>query len=136
MTNLGPIALDVDPIHLAGDGTSARIEGFGFDPPSFEAYMRDHCNPADPGRLAMIEHSETEWGMWECHTGGDELVVVLSGIARFIQQVDGEERPTVVPAGKAIVNPAGVWHTADVIEPFSALYLTPCPGTEHRPRQT
>lgn len=23
---------------------------------------------------------------------------------------------------------------ADVIEPFSAVYLTPCPGTKHRPR--
>jgi hypothetical protein len=27
-----------------------------------------------------------------------------------------------------------VWHTANVRKPMRALYLTPCPGTQHRPR--
>jgi len=26
------------------------------------------------------------------------------------------------------------WHTADVETPINALYITPCPGTEHKPR--
>ena len=85
MTSLDPISLDNDPVHLAGDGGSVRIEGFGFDPRSFEAYMGEHCTSTDPGRLAMIEHSDTAWGMWECHTAGDELVIVISGVAQFIQ---------------------------------------------------
>jgi hypothetical protein len=33
-----------------------------------------------------------------------------------------------------MINPAGVWHTADVEEPMKAIYITPCPGTQHRPR--
>ncbi len=126
--------LDVDPIHISGSGVAARLGGFGFDPPSFEAYIAQRCTADDPGRLAMIEHSREAWGMWECHHAGDEVVIVISGVARFIQDVGGEQVHTRVTAGGAIINPAGVWHTADVEEPFSAVYLTPCPGTEHRPR--
>lgn len=37
-------------------------------------------------------------------------------------------------AGQAAINPRGVWHTADVHEPGSALFITPGRGTEHRPR--
>jgi hypothetical protein len=33
-----------------------------------------------------------------------------------------------------MINPAGVWHTADVEEPVKAIYITPCPGTQHRAR--
>jgi uncharacterized cupin superfamily protein len=129
-----PTRLDRDPIHLSASGAAVRIDGFGFDPPSFEAYIAERCTDDDAGRLAMVEHSPEPWGMWECHTAGDEVVIVLSGVARFIQEVGGEQVETRVTAGEAIVNPAGVWHTADVEEPFSAVYLTPCPGTEHRPR--
>jgi hypothetical protein len=35
---------------------------------------------------------------------------------------------------EAVINPAGVPHTANVIEAFLALYITPGPGTEHIPR--
>lgn len=82
----------------------------------------------------MVEHSPESWGMWECHTAGDEVVIVISGTANFIQEIDGQEVRTAVRAGEAVINPAGVWHTADADAPFSAIYLTPCPGTEHRPR--
>ena len=37
-------------------------------------------------------------------------------------------------AGDVIVNPAGVWHTADVHEPGAILTVTPGRGTENRPR--
>ena len=37
-------------------------------------------------------------------------------------------------AGLGVVNPAGVWHTADVHEPGDILSITPGRGTEHKPR--
>lgn len=131
----GPFDLGVTPIHL-GDGATGAvpIEGFGFDGPSFGAYAEAHCKPGAPGRLAMIESSPTNWGAWECHTEGDEVVIVLEGRGTFIQQIDGSERRTPFEPGTTLINPKGVWHTADVEVPMKAIYLTPIPGTEHRPR--
>lgn len=54
--------------------------------------------------------------------------------AANLESTSGALHHCRVVAGEAIINSAGVWHTADVEEPFSALYLTPCPGTQYRPR--
>jgi uncharacterized cupin superfamily protein len=62
--------------------------------------------------------------MWDCHRGGDEMVIVISGVALFIQEIDGAQVRTRVTAGQAMLNPAGTWHTADVEEPFAAGYAT------------
>jgi mannose-6-phosphate isomerase-like protein (cupin superfamily) len=137
MTNVQPgegISLTQVPVHFAADGGARTIGAFTFDPPGFEAYISANTTLADPGRLVFVEHSDASWGMWECHTAGDEMVILLSGVALFIQEIDGSTVRTRVTAGQAVLNPAGVWHTADVEEPFDAIYLTPCPGTKHRPR--
>ena len=137
LTANGPgdgVALDHTPLHLAPAQRVVPIDGFEFDGPSFERYIAEHTSDAEPGRLVFVEHSDAAWGMWECHPAGDEIVVVLSGVARFAQELDGAVVWTRVTAGQAVVNPAGVWHTANVEVPFSAMYLTPCPGTVHRPR--
>jgi quercetin dioxygenase-like cupin family protein len=68
------------------------------------------------------------------HPAGDEVVVVLCGHQTLIQEIDGEQRRIDLHAGHAVINPRGVWHTADVHEPGSALFITPGQGTEHRPR--
>lgn len=134
----GPFDLSKTPIHLdprAGpENTALPVSGFNFDGESFERYTAEHCGPGAPGRLVMIESSPTDWGAWECHTEGDEIVIVLEGKAVFIQTIDGVERRTPVGPGSTIINPAGVWHTADVEEPMRAIYMTPCPGTQHRAR--
>ena len=129
-----PSSLETDPIHLNGSLSAIPVSSFRFTPDGFRAYMAAHCSVEDPGRIVMIEHSSTDWPMWERHTAGDEVVIVISGTARFIQELDGDPAPLTLSAGEAVINPAGVWHTADVVQPFSAVYLTPCPGTEHRPR--
>jgi len=59
---------------------------------------------------------------------------LVSGKAELVQDLDGTERRATLTAGQAVVNPRGVWHTADVIEPGRALFITPGRGTEHRPR--
>lgn len=137
MSNVEPgagIALDTTPVHFAASGSASRIDGFTFDPSGFEAYIAAKTSKVDPGRLVFTERSADSWGMWECHRAGDEMVIIITGVAIFIQEIDGAEVRTRVTAGQAVLNPAGTWHTADVEVPFTAIYLTPCPGTEHRPR--
>ena len=132
-TNVGPFDLGVTPIHLDFNGPAVPLTGFGFDGPSFESYIASHCADG-PGRIVMIEASPSNWRHWECHTLGDELVIVLAGKANFIQEVSGKEVVLPVEAGSTIINPRGVWHTADIVEPIKAIYLTPAKGTEHRER--
>lgn len=129
----GPFDLSKSPIHLGAVATSVQHD-FGFDGPAFGAYIEANCTDADGGRLVMIEESPTDWGSWECHNNADELVIVLEGAGTFIQQLAAGEVRTPFAAGDTFINPKGVWHTADVTAPMRAIYLTPCPGTEHRPR--
>jgi quercetin dioxygenase-like cupin family protein len=133
----GPFDLKSTPIHLGSlagaEQPAVPLPGFAFDGPAFESYVANHCT-SGPGRLIMVESTPQSWSAWECHTEGDEIVVVLEGKAEFIQEIDGEERRAVVSPGSAIINPAGVWHTADVTEPLKAIYMTPCRGTKHRKR--
>jgi quercetin dioxygenase-like cupin family protein len=134
----GPFDLSRTPIHLGSQVDAAHpalpLPGFGFDGPAFEAYIAEHCGPGAPGRLIMVETSPSDWSAWECHAEGDEIVIVLEGRAVFIQQIDGQEVRTPVAPGSTMINPAGVWHTADVEQPMKAIYITPCPGTQHRAR--
>lgn len=134
----GPYDLSKTPIHLgstsSGDNPAVPLPEFGFDGPAFEDYIAKHCEPDAPGRLIMVESTPTNWPTWECHPEGDEIVIVLEGRAEFIQEIDGEQRRAPVRPGSTMINPAGVWHTADVAEPMKAIYITPCPGTQHRPR--
>jgi quercetin dioxygenase-like cupin family protein len=134
----GPFDLSQTPIHLGSqvgaDNPAVPLPGFGFDGAAFEAYAAEHCTPDVPGRLVMVCSTPTDWSAWECHPAGDEIVIVLEGKAVFIQEIDGKERRAAVGPGSTMINPAGVWHTADVAEPMKAVYITPCPGTQHRPR--
>ncbi len=121
----GLFDLSRSPIHIstpaAGQSSSFPINNFGFNGPAFETYMATHCTDVDPGRLIMIESSPVDWGAWECHQLGDEIVVILEGEAEFIQQIDGEERRFTVRPGDTVINPAGVWHTANVTKPLRAI---------------
>lgn len=129
---MNPLHLLNDAAHLAAPSRVVPVPGFAHD---YERYLAAHCTPADAGRLVAVYESKTDWPSWECHPAGDELVVVLSGRARFFQQLPGgDERSVELGPFEALVNPAGVPHTADVLEPFTALYVTPCPGTTHTGR--
>jgi uncharacterized cupin superfamily protein len=134
----GPFDLTKSPIHLpsrvGADRPLVALPNFGFDASAFEAYIAAHCAPGEPGRLVMIESSPTDWPVWECHREGDELVIVLEGEGDLLQQLGEETRRTAFGPGSAFINPAGVWHTADVRKPMRAIYLTPGPGTQQRPR--
>lgn len=76
-----------------------------------------------------------DWPTWERHTKGDELVIVIEGSGTFHQVIGDETRSSPFKAGDTFINPKGVWHTADVTSPMRAIYVTPCPGTENKPRK-
>ncbi len=130
----GPFDLSASPIHLGADHAPAEpLPGFQHTDAGFEAYAVAHCR-AGPGRIVMMERSTEDWPAWERHPEGDEVVIIVEGRADFHQEIDGEVRTLAVGPGDAVINPAGVWHTADVHAPVTAIYITPAPGTEHKPR--
>lgn len=63
-----------------------------------------------------------------------ELVVCVDGEITLYQEIDGDVRTTTISKGEAVINPAGVWHTADVEGTASALFVTAGMGTENRAR--
>ena len=134
MSAQDPINLNRTPIHLDQSSGTLLLQDFNFDGPSFEAYIAAHCSESAPGRLVMIESTAEDWKTWERHPLGDEIVIVLEGAGDFIQQQHDTETRISVGPGDTIINPAGVWHTADVRAPIRAVYITPCPGTDHKPR--
>jgi len=139
MASTGPFDLSKTPIHLSsinlGDHSFEPLDWFRFDGASFGRYVAEHCTNDNPGRLVMIETMLSDWPTWERHTEGDELVIILEGSGTFHQQIGEERRSSPFKAGDSFLNPKGVWHTADVAEPMRAIYITPCPGTENKPRE-
>jgi quercetin dioxygenase-like cupin family protein len=86
------------------------------------------------GRLVSLLKHEADWGGWERHPAGDEVIIQLTGHTRFRLDLPQGEALAELSPGRCLVVPRGVWHTADVSEPRSALYITEGQGTENRPR--
>ncbi|MBW8753574.1 MAG: cupin domain-containing protein [Sphingomonadales bacterium] len=87
------------------------------------------------GRLVSLHTFSESWTSWEMHPAGDEVVVCTAGEIVLIQQLpDGGSRSVTLHAGEYAVNPPGVWHTADVADQATALFITAGMGTENRPR--
>lgn len=121
-------------LHLGLGAIPEPLPDFRWDREYLERYTEEHAGDGDEGRLVMIGANEATWTSWERHPAGDEVVVLLSGRTTLIQDVDGREERVELRPGQAVINPRGVWHTADVHAPGQALYITPGRGTEHRPR--
>ncbi|MCA8980406.1 MAG: cupin domain-containing protein [Planctomycetes bacterium] len=86
------------------------------------------------GRLCAMMEMKGNWGAWEMHPAGDEVLVLLSGHLRLKLELPEGEQVVDFPAGHCCVVPAGVWHTADVLEPGTLLGMTAGSGTQHRAR--
>lgn len=128
----GAFDLDRTYMHLGLGATAAPLLEFRWDRDYLERYAAEH--DGDDGRLVMIGASDKTWTSWERHPAGDEVVVLISGHTTLVQEIGGQKRRVELRAGQAVINPRGVWHTADVHEPGQALFITPGLGTEHRPR--
>ena len=107
---------------------------FQWTPEYLDGYEQRFASDGDEGRIVVMNRQEATWDQWERHPAGEEVVLLLSGRVDLVQEIDGEERRVPLRPGLAVVNPPGVWHTADVHEPGDALFITPGRGTDHRPR--
>lgn len=126
--------LNTDPIHLGPGGRARIVDDFGWDPTRLARYAAETAADGPDGRLVMTFPAEGEWEHWERHPAGDEVVVAGAGRHLFVQETrDGPVEIELTP-GRALINPAGIWHTARTLEPGWLLTITPGQGTEHRPR--
>jgi quercetin dioxygenase-like cupin family protein len=121
-------------VHVGLGSTLTPFGDWSWDQETLDRYGAATSTDGTEGRMVcMFAQSET-WTTWERHPAGDELVLLLDGRIDLIQEIDGEEVRTELRPGQAVINPPGVWHTADVHEPGRGLFITPGAGTEHRPR--
>jgi uncharacterized cupin superfamily protein len=100
----------------------------------YDRYGADHESDGADGRLVSLHAFDASWDTWEVHPLGEELVACIAGRITLHQEIDGDDVVAVLESGQAIVNPPGVWHTADVDEPATALFITAGRGTQVRPR--
>ena len=101
----------------------------------YAAYTERSAGDGADGRLVSFHTFSESWTSWEMHPAGDEVVFCVAGELTLIQEgADGAQTSLTLRAGDYAINPPGVWHTADVAAPASALFITAGLGTEHRER--
>ncbi len=100
----------------------------------FDSYAERTASDGAEGRLVTVHSFSQPWDTWEMHPEGDELVVCLAGRIVLHQEIDGALLTMTLEPQQALVNPAGVWHTADVSSEATALFITAGVGSENRPR--
>ena len=130
-------SLEAHPIHLGKGATAVPQPEFPRDDRAMQWYMdygARHADDGAEGRLVSCYRFTEDWASWEMHPAGAEVVVCLEGSMSLIQEIGGEEVRTLLGPGEYALNPPGVWHTADVPEAATGLFITAGEGTQHRPR--
>ncbi len=122
------------PIHLGLGATAVVQPTFTGGMDWYLAYGQRHGGDGPEGRLVALHTFSEPWTSWEMHPKGAEVVVCTDGQITLIQDIDGEHRATTLNKGEYAINPPGVWHTADVSAPATALFITAGEGTQHRDR--
>jgi mannose-6-phosphate isomerase-like protein (cupin superfamily) len=132
------IDLQQNYLLLEPDGTTVRLPGGG----EFWSQLMSG-NAADAGiqrlmgsangRLLSALPMSADWTSWEMHPAGDEILLMLEGKATFVLDLPEGFREVALGAGRLLVVPKGVWHTARVSEPSQLLAITAGAGTQNRP---
>ena len=101
----------------------------------YEGYGARHAADGAEGRLVSQYVFDADWTSWEMHPAGDEVVICIAGSMVLVQEIaEGQVAETPLAAGEYAINPSGVWHTANVPETATAIFITAGEGTQHRPR--
>jgi mannose-6-phosphate isomerase-like protein (cupin superfamily) len=122
------------PVHLGLGARVERLSRFDGTPEWYERYGAEHAADGDEGRLVTIHTFDSSWDSWEMHPRGEELVLCVEGSITLHQELDGVTTTVTLTAGRAVVNPPGAWHTADVGDRCTAVFVTAGAGTEIRGR--
>ncbi len=128
-----PLDLHDEWVHL-GPGATAQPQPPFSDLQWYSGYSHRHAADGAEGRLLSMHRFDASWNVWEMHPKGSEVILCTAGEITLIQEIDGEEKCIPLRSGQYAINPAGVWHTADIIRPAEAVFVTAGEGTEHRPR--
>jgi quercetin dioxygenase-like cupin family protein len=128
-----PFDLSHTFVHLGSGSTATPLPDFSWSRECVEAYRSRFAEDGPDGRLVCVVAQDATWDGWERHPGGEEVVVLLTGRVDLVQEIEGAEHVVELHPGEALINPAGVWHTARVHEPGMGLFITPGDGTEFRP---
>lgn len=119
-------------VHLAADAGARTLDVTADFWPRLAA---GELPQLDEGRLVSQSLSESDWPVWEMHPEGEEIVMLLGGRADLLLELpDGVRTLPLSGIGSYVLVPRGVWHSANVHEPASLLFITPGRNTQHRPR--
>jgi len=133
-TTKGKFELRRFPIHLGRGGAIRHLPEFTGAPAWYEEYGAAVAGDGADGRLVSLHSFSAPWDSWEMHPSGEELVVCVRGRITLHQERDGGTSTVDLEEGDAVVNPPGIWHTADVAGSATALFITAGLGTQVRPR--
>ncbi len=127
-------SLFTQPIHL-GLGATALVQPDFTGMEWYAAYAERNAGDGIEGRLVSMYTFTEDWDSWEMHPKGAEVVICVAGAMTIHQELaDGTKATVTLAAGDYAINPPGAWHTADVAESATAVFVTAGWGTEHRPR--
>lgn len=116
-------------LHLAENGQGTEVPGG----PAFWQLPPEEIARFDQGWLVSEFVCNEDWGNWEMHPQGDELVYLLSGdVELHLELPEGLRTERITGRGAKLI-PRGVWHTARVFAPSRMLFVTRGEGTRHRP---
>lgn len=123
------------PIHLGLGATAVPQPEFTGEMRWYEDYGQRHAADGKEGRLVSMFTFDKSWDMWEMHPQGSEVVLCTVGsITLHQERADGSRRTVTLNPGEYVINEPGTWHTADVSEKATAVFITAGLGTTHRPR--
>ena len=123
------------PIHLGLNASATIQPEFTGAMDWYQDYAARHAADGAEGRLVGMHSFTQSWDIWEMHPNGSEVVICIAGAFRLLQeQPDGTTTTTELAAGEYAINEAGIWHTAEVDNKVTVLFITAGEGTQHRPR--
>ncbi len=134
--------MKIDPTIPRIDSTFAVFDAHGMATPvpvtpDFWNELTQRFGDFSGKMLVSSFHFAEDWPTWECHPCGDEWICLFGG--DFDLHMDlpvehgGPRQVRLNKPGEFVIVPRGVWHTAKVRAPSTALFVTPGQGTLTRP---
>lgn len=123
------------PIHLGLGATAETEPVFTGSMEWYIDYAKRHDADGTEGRLVSMHSFSEAWDVWEMHPQGSEVVLCITGAVTLHQEeAEGSVTTTTLSPGEYAINQLGIWHTADVEEEATVLFITSGIGTQIRPR--